>query len=89
MCEFHLDYLKTTLKIRKDCWLISFVIFIVFFVSLQLSKYREVMTINLNNVKASDSHEYLCALIQNGHEFCKLLLKRPQTVMCLQITFKK
>ena len=27
------------------------------------------------------SHEYLCTLIQNGHEFCKLLIKRPQTVM--------
>ena len=29
----------------------------------------------------SASHEYLCALIKNGHEFCKLLIKRPQTVM--------
>ena len=29
----------------------------------------------------SASHEYLCTLIQNGHEFCKLLIKRPQTVM--------
>ena len=47
--EFHLVYLKTTLKIRKDCWLISFVIFIVLFVNLQLSKYREVITIILNN----------------------------------------
>ena len=26
-------------------------------------------------------HEYLCTLIQNGHEFCKVLIKRPQTVM--------
>ena len=24
----------------------------------------------------SASHEYLCTLIKNGHEFCKLLLKR-------------
>ena len=23
----------------------------------------------------SASHEYLCTLIQNGHEFCKLLIK--------------
>ena len=29
----------------------------------------------------SASHDYLCTLIQNGHEFCKLLIKRPQTVM--------
>ena len=29
----------------------------------------------------SASHEYLCKLIQNGHEFCELLIKRPQTVM--------
>ena len=29
----------------------------------------------------SASHEYLCTLIQNGHKFCKLLIKRPQTVM--------
>ena len=29
----------------------------------------------------SASHEYLCTLIQNGQEFCKLLIKRPQTVM--------
>ena len=25
--------------------------------------------------------EYLCTLIQNGHEYCKLFIKRPQTVM--------
>ena len=29
----------------------------------------------------SASHKYLCTLIQNGHEFCKLLIKRPQTLM--------
>ena len=29
----------------------------------------------------SASHEYLCTLIQNGHEFCKLFIKRPQTAM--------
>ena len=30
----------------------------------------------------SASHEYLCTLIQiNGHKFCKLLIKRPQTVI--------
>ena len=29
----------------------------------------------------SASHEYLCTLIQNGHEFCKLFIKQPQTVM--------
>ena len=29
----------------------------------------------------SASHEYLCTLIQNGHEFCKLFIKGPQTVM--------
>ena len=27
----------------------------------------------------SASQEYLCTLIQNKHEFCKLLMKRPQT----------
>ena len=27
------------------------------------------------------SHEYLWILIQSGHEFGKLLVKRPQTVM--------
>ena len=27
------------------------------------------------------SHEYLCTLIKNGHEFCKLLLKRTQIVV--------
>ena len=26
-------------------------------------------------------HEYLCTLIMNGHEFCKLLLKRTQIVV--------
>ena len=26
-------------------------------------------------------HEYLCTLIQNGHEYCELLIKQPQTVM--------
>ena len=36
----------------------------------------------------SDSHECLCTLIQSRHEFCKLLIKRPQTVV-FQITFKK
>ena len=29
----------------------------------------------------SASHEYLCTLIMNGHEFCKLLLKRTQIVV--------
>ena len=31
----------------------------------------------------SASHEYLCTLIvtKNGHEFCKLLLKRNQIVV--------
>ena len=29
----------------------------------------------------SASHEYLCTLILNIHEFCKLLIKRPQIVM--------
>ena len=29
----------------------------------------------------SASHEYLCTLIQNGHSFCKLLIKRSQSVM--------
>ena len=29
----------------------------------------------------SASHEYLCTLIKNGHEFCKLLLKRTQIVI--------
>ena len=28
-------------------------------------------------------HEYLCTLIKNGHEFCKLLLKRTQIVVQL------
>ena len=32
-------------------------------------------------IDMSASHEYLCTLVQNGHEFCKLLIKRPQTVM--------
>ena len=26
-------------------------------------------------------HEYLCTLIQNGHEYCKLRIKRRQTVI--------
>ena len=30
----------------------------------------------------SASHEYLCKLIKNGHEICKLLLKRTQIVVC-------
>ena len=29
----------------------------------------------------SASREYLCTLIKNGHEFCKLLLKRTQIVV--------
>ena len=29
----------------------------------------------------SASHEYLCTLIKNGHEFCKLRLKRTQIVV--------
>ena len=29
----------------------------------------------------SASHEYLCTLIKNGLEFCKLLLKRTQIVV--------
>ena len=29
----------------------------------------------------SASHEYLLTLIKNGHEFCKLLLKRTQIVV--------
>ena len=29
----------------------------------------------------SASHQYTGTLIQNGHEFCKLLIKRPQSVM--------
>ena len=29
----------------------------------------------------SASHECLCTLIKNGHEFCKLLLKRTQIVV--------
>ena len=31
----------------------------------------------------SASHEYLCTLKKNGHEFCKLLLKRTQIVVQL------
>ena len=34
------------------------------------------------------SHEYLCTLIQNGHEFYKLLIKRPQTVMFSNYIYK-
>ena len=26
-------------------------------------------------------HEWLRTLLQNGHKYCKLLIKRPQTVM--------
>ena len=26
-------------------------------------------------------HEYLCTPIQNGHKYCKLLIRRPPTVM--------
>ena len=26
-------------------------------------------------------HEYLCTVIKNGHEFCKLLLKGTQIVV--------
>ena len=38
----------------------------------------------------SASHEYLRTLIQNGHSFCRLLIKRPQTVMLPNyINFKK
>ena len=29
----------------------------------------------------SASHEYLCTLINNGHEFCKLPLKRTQIIV--------
>ena len=29
----------------------------------------------------SASHEYVCTLIKNGHEFCKLLLKRTEIVV--------
>ena len=29
----------------------------------------------------SASHEYLCILIKNGHEFCKLHQKRTQIVV--------
>ena len=29
----------------------------------------------------SASHEYLCTLIRNGHEFCKLLTKCTQIVI--------
>ena len=29
----------------------------------------------------SASHGYLCALIKNGHEFCKLLIKRTQIIV--------
>ena len=29
----------------------------------------------------SASREDLCTLMQNGHKFCKLFIKRPQTVM--------
>ena len=25
--------------------------------------------------------EYLCKLVQNGHKYCKLLIKRPETVL--------
>ena len=33
------------------------------------------------NTDTSASHEYLCTLIKNGREFCKLLIKRSQTVV--------
>ena len=33
----------------------------------------------------SASHEYLCTLIQNGHKFCKLLIKRPQREKCVGV----
>ena len=32
-------------------------------------------------IDTSASHEYLCTMIKNGHEFCKLLLKRTQIVV--------
>ena len=35
----------------------------------------------------SASHEYLCTLIKNRHEFCKLLTKRTQIVVN-KTTFK-
>ena len=38
----------------------------------------------------SASHEYLCTLIQNGHEFCKLIIiSNDLKQSCFQITFKK
>ena len=35
-------------------------------------------------------HEYLCTLIQNGHEYCKLLIKLNDLKQsCFQITVRK
>ena len=36
----------------------------------------------------SASHEYLCTLIQNGHEFCKLLIKRTQNSQVFKLHLK-
>ena len=36
----------------------------------------------------SASHEYLCTLIKNGHEFCKLLIKRTQNSRSMKLHLK-
>ena len=36
----------------------------------------------------SASHEYLCTLIKNGHEFCKLLTKRTQIGRSMKLHLK-
>ena len=32
-------------------------------------------------IDTSALYEYLCTLIENGHEYCKFLIKRPEIVM--------
>ena len=68
-------------------------------INKHLQKFVETYTIKSNVYKmtgrsvsvytdTSASHEYLCTLIQNGHEFCKLLIKRTQNSQVFKLHLK-
>ena len=48
-------------------------------------KFFVILTIHVavlySDTDTSALHEYRCTLIENGHKYCKLLIKGPQTVM--------
>ena len=74
-------YIRTHSSQITCIWLVNLRKRLLFYVTCICNVYKMSGRSVSVYTDTSALHEYLCALVQNGHEFCKLLIKRPQIVM--------